>query len=334
MTSRVFEQPLSAEAVAQLMEEIMTGRCPVEEVKAFLTTLAGRGETSEEIAAAVQVLRRHAVPLPLSRTHALCDTCGTGGDGQGTINVSTLAALVAASAGVRIAKHGNRAASSRCGSADLLEALGVNLDASPAQVARSIEDVGFGFCFAPKFHPAMKAVAPIRKELKIRTIFNLIGPLANPAPIAYQLVGVPDTRLLRPMAEALLRLGVRHGMVVRGRDGLDEVSTTAVTDVLEVAEGAITETSLDPQYLGVPCATIDQVRGGDVSQNARLARGILSGAPGAGRQIVALNAGCAIYLAGAAPTIREGIALAEAALTDGRTSALLERVIRVSQHSG
>ena len=185
-----FEQPLRAHEMRELLGAIMAGRKSPEEIHTFLTTLAHRGETAEELAVAAEVLRAHAVKLPLSRPNELCDTCGTGGDGQGTLNVSTLGGLVAAAAGVRVAKHGNRAASSRCGSADLLEALGVNLNASPLQVARCIEELGFGFCFAPAFHPAMKAVAPIRRELKIRTIFNLIGPLANPAPLTFQLVGV------------------------------------------------------------------------------------------------------------------------------------------------
>ena len=254
MEALTYEQPLRAEAMTRVMEAIMTGRHPAEETRTFLTSLARRGETAEEIAAAVAVLRRHVVRLPLSRPQELCDTCGTGGDGQGTINVSTLAALVAAASGVRIAKHGNRAASSRCGSADLLEGLGLNLEASPEQVARSIETVGFGFCFAPRFHPAMKAVAPIRKALGIRTIFNLIGPLANPAPLTFQLVGVSEARLLRPVAEALARLGVRHGMVVHGRDGLDEVTTTDTTDVVEVRAGTISASSLEPEALGVPRA--------------------------------------------------------------------------------
>ena len=330
-----FEQPLSAQEMQRVLGAIMAGQTPPDEIRAFLTILATRGETAEEIASAVGVLRAHAVPLPLSKPYELCDTCGTGGDGQGTVNVSTLAALVAAAAGVRIAKHGNRAASSRCGSADLLEALGVNLDASPAQVARSIEEVGLGFCFAPRFHPAMKAVAPLRKELGIRTIFNLIGPLANPAPITFQLVGVSDARLLRPMAEALVRLGIRHGLVVRGRDGLDEVTTTAETDVLEVRAGKVTERRLDPQTLGVPRAKRDALRGGDVKENMRIAQDILDGDDAVlpARDLVAVNAGCAIYVSGQARTIPEGITKARDAIDSGRARDLLERVTAASVHA-
>jgi len=326
MSTVTFDQPMRAEAMRRVMTDLMTGQLAEEDVKTFLTTLAKRGETSEELAAAVEILREHAVRLPLSRSYELCDTCGTGGDGQGTINVSTLAALVAAAAGVRVCKHGNRAASSRCGSADVLEALGVNLEASPAQVARGIEEVGFGFCFAPRFHPAMKVVAPIRKALGIRTIFNLIGPLANPAPLMFQLVGVSEARLLRPMAEALLRLGIRHGFVVHGCDGLDEVTTTGPTDVVEVHRGQLTERRLDPPALGVPHARLEDLRGGDAAHNAALAQQILDGAPSAARDLVVVNAGCAIYVADRASTIVEGIANARAVIDGGRARSLLDRV--------
>ena len=322
----MFEQPLNTDAMTRVMTEIMAGRQSPDQIQHFLSALAKRGETAEEIAAAVNVLRAHAVPLPLSRAYELCDTCGTGGDGQGTINVSTLAALVAAAAGVRISKHGNRAASSRCGSADLLEALGVNLDASPQQVARCIEELGFGFCFAPRFHPAMKIVAPIRKSLGIRTIFNLIGPLANPAPLTFQLVGVPEARLLRPMADALIRLGLRHGMVVRGRDGLDEITTTGLTDVLEVRGGKITERQLDPEAHGLRRATLEALRGGDAAHNARLAWEILAGTPSPLRDLIAFNAGCAIYVADRASTIEGGISAASEALKNGRAANLLTRL--------
>ena len=326
MSAPSFEHPLTAEAMARVMADLMMGKCSPEETRTFLTSLAKRGETAEEIAAAVEVLRAHAVRLPLSRPYELCDTCGTGGDQQGTINVSTLAALVAAAAGVRVCKHGNRAASSRCGSADVLEALGVNLEAPAERVARCIEELGFGFCFAPRFHPAMKAVAAVRKELGSRTIFNLIGPLANPAPLTFQLVGVSDTRLLRPMAEALIRLGIRHGMVVHGGDGLDEVTTTTETEVLEVRAGTIVQQRLDPAALGVPRASLDELRGGEAAQNAKAARDILQGSRSATRDLVLVNAGCAIYVADQAATIMEGIAKAREAIDAGGAWALLSRV--------
>jgi len=320
------ERPLRAEEMRRLMTAIMTGQLDAEGVRHVLTTLARRGETAEEIATAVQVLRAHAVRLPVSRAEDLCDTCGTGGDGQGTVNISTLAALIAAAAGVRVAKHGNRAASGRCGSADLLEALGVNLLASPAQVVRCLDEVGFGFCFAPQFHPAMRVVAPIRKALGIRTIFNLVGPLANPAPLAFQLVGVSEARWLRPMAEALVKLGMRHGLVVHGEDGLDEVTTTGPTTILEIRAGTMTEGRLDPSTLGLPRATLDALRGGDAQHNAQMARALLAGTPSAIQDVVVLNAGCAIYVADQAPTIREGVAKAREALSSGRAAQVLERV--------
>ncbi len=325
-----FEQPLRAEEMAAEMTAIMRGQRSAEEIRVFLATLARRGETAEEIAAAVRVLRAHAVPLPLSTPLPLCDTCGTGGDGQGTVNVSTMAALVAASAGARVAKHGNRAASSRCGSADLLEALGVNLEASPAQVARCIEEAGFGFCFAPRFHPAMRVVAPVRKALGIRTLFNLIGPLANPAPLTFQLVGVSGPELMRPMAEALVRLEVRRGMVVHGVDGLDEVTTTAATEVLELREGRLIEQRLTPELLGLPRARLEALRGGDAAQNAGVAREVFGGAPSPVRDIVAANAGCALYVADQAGTIREGVERAGETLASGRVMELLERVVRLT----
>lgn len=334
MTTVTFERPLNADAMTRVMTAIMTGTMAPEEIRTFLTTLAARGETAEEIAAAVGVLRAHAVRLPLSKPAELCDTCGTGGDGQGTVNISTLAALVVAAAGVRVAKHGNRASSSRCGSADVLEALGVNLEATPQQVARCIEALGFGFLFAPRFHPAMKVVAPVRKALGLRTLFNLIGPLANPAPLTFQLVGVSEARLLRPMAEALLRLGIRHGMVVRGTDGLDEVTTTGQTDALEVREGRLSERRLTPQALGVAVSSSETLRGADAQENARIARDVLTGAPSPVHEVVAANAGCALYVADRVRTITEGVELARGTLRSGAAMQLLERVMEGCRHAG
>ncbi len=333
MAVPTYERPLDEAAMARVMTEIMTGKCPPEEIGLFLSTLAKRGETAEEIAAAVRVLRAHAVRVPVADPDGLCDTCGTGGDGQSTINVSTLAALIAAGAGVRVAKHGNRAASSRCGSADVLEALGVNLEATPQQVGRCIDEAGFGFCFAPRFHPAMKAVAPVRKALGIRTLFNLIGPLANPLPLTFQLVGVSEERLMRPMAEALLRLKVRRGLVVHGTDGLDEVTTTAETLTLEVRDGAITPGRLHPKLLGIAPAGLEQLRGGDAARNAQGATEILSGVPGPAADLVLINAGCAIYLAEEAATVAEGIAAAREAVASGSARRVLERVKELT-HAG
>ena len=313
-----FEQPLNSQAMTEVMEQIMAGKADEAFIREFVATLARRGETAEEIAAAVSVLRKHAVLVPLKDTKGLCDTCGTGGDGQGTLNVSTLAAIVASAAGVRVAKHGNRAASSRCGSADLLEALGVNLEATPAQVARCIDEAGFGFCFAPRFHPAMKAVAPIRKALGIRTIFNLIGPLANPCPIAFQLVGVPDPRLLKPMAEALIRLGIEHGLVVHGSDGLDEVTTTGPTQALEVRKANLEPITLTPAQWGIPQAKLEALRGGDVDRNKAMALEVLSGAASPAHDMIVVNAACALYVADKAKTILGGIEQARKAIVSGQ----------------
>jgi len=332
-TDQPAQQPLSPEAMTQAMQSIMTGAMAPDDIRVFLETLAKRGETAEEIAAAVQVLRKHAVALPLTKSLDLCDTCGTGGDRQGTFNISTLAALVAAASGVHIAKHGNRAASSRCGSADLLKALGLNMEASPQRVAQCIEELGFGFCFAPLFHPTMKAVAEIRKALGVRTIFNLIGPLANPAPLAFQLVGVSEARLMMPMAQALTALGIQHGMVVHGLDGLDEVTTTHATEILEVLSGTIERCQIRPEDFGLSRSTLEDLRGGEAEENAQIARDILSGKLSCKREIVALNAGCAIYVANQARSIHEGMARAEAVLDSGRALTLLERVIELT-HRG
>ena len=329
---RLAERPLSAAAMSQAIDRIVTGAMPPAEVASFLRTLAQRGETAEEIAAAVASLRRHAQPLPLARSYELCDTCGTGGDGQGTFNISTLGALTAAACGARIAKHGNRAASSRCGSADVLEALGLNLQAAPSVVARGIEEVGFGFCFAPLFHPAMKVVAPIRKELGIRTIFNLIGPLANPAPLTFQLVGVSDEKLLTPVAEALVRLNIRHGLVVRGLDGLDEITTTADTTALEVRRGVVAPRTIRPESCGLARASVEALRGGDARENARIAREVLrGGGTEAQRDIVALNAGCALYIADQAATIEDGARKARTSLASGAPWTVLERVMALAR---
>lgn len=330
LIEQVARAPLSEAAMTQAMEALMTGAMPPEEIRDWLKALAQRGETAQELAAAVRVMRRHATPLPLSQPLELCDTCGTGGDQQHTCNVSTLAALTAAACGVRIAKHGNRAASSRCGSADVLAALGLNLEAPPVRVARSIETLGFGFCFAPLFHPAMKAVAPIRKALNIRTIFNLIGPLANPAPLTFQLVGVSEQRFLEPMAEALQALGIRHGMVVRGVDGLDEVTTTDETEVVELRAGQLTRYCLRPEACGITRTSLEALRGGEAQQNAAIARAVLRGEPSAYRAIVAFNAGCAVYVADQARSIQDGVAKADEALASGRALALLKQVVTLS----
>lgn len=326
MSEYDFEEPLDYRSMVEQMDRIMTARCKPEEIRTFLSTLAARGETSVEIAAAVESLRSMAVPLPLKRPLDLADTCGTGGDGLGTINVSTLAALVAAAGGVAVAKHGNRAASSRCGSADVLEALGVDIEAPPERVARSIQTFGFGFCYARSFHPAMRIVGQVRKELGIRTIFNLIGPLANPAKLAYQLVGVSEARLLRPMAEALQRLGVHRAMVVHGSDGMDEVTTVGPTQALEVGPGGIMERRLLPEMFDVPMGDPETLKGSDAASNAEAAIRVLKGNPSGKRDLVVVNAACVLYLAGITGTLEAGAARATELLIGGEALELLEKV--------
>lgn len=324
-------QPLSTPAMQQAIERIMTDAVPADDVRAFLTVLAKRGETAEEIVGAVHALRRHAVILPLSRPMTLCDTCGTGGDGQGTFNISTLAALTVAACGTPVAKHGNRAASGSCGSADVLEALGLDLNAEPARVAASIETLNFGFCFALRFHPAVKTVAQVRKELGIRTIFNLVGPLANPARPVFQLVGVSQSQLMMPMARALQTLGIQRALVVHGADGLDELTTSGETAMLDVSPTAIAPSRFLPEHAGLARAPLEALRGGDVQTNARIAREVLTGQASAKRDVVALNAGCVLFLAGRADTIRQGVDQAQTALSSGSAQRVLDHVVECSR---
>ncbi len=328
-----YERPLSYDEMTGVMRDIIAGRLSDTQMRTFLTTLAERGETGQEIAAASQVLRENAVSLPLADTQDLCDTCGTGGDGLGTINASTLAGIVAAAAGVRVIKHGNRAASSLCGSADLLETLGVNLQATPEQVARCVAETGFGFCFAQRFHPAMKVVAGVRKALGTRTLFNLIGPLANPAPLTFQVLGVSDSRFLMPMAQALVRLGRKRAFVVHGADGIDEVSVTGPTQALEVHDGQIHEREWEPGTFGIRPHPINGLKGGDSARNAELAQAILSGFASPGRTLVLVNAACAIFVAGRASSLVEAARQAESAIDAGKARLVLQRVVELTHGS-
>lgn len=325
-----YSQPLSFDQLHIELSAVMRGQRDEAQMESFLRTLAERGETSEEIAAAVAVLRENAVKLSLSTDLRLCDTCGTGGDGFGTMNFSTVTALVSAAAGAKICKHGNRAASSKCGSADVLDALGVRIDAAPDVVAKCIQETGFGFCFAPAFHPAMKVVMPVRRKIGSRTLFNLVGPLANPAPLTYQLLGVAQAEFMRPMAEALIRLNVRRAMVVHGEDGMDEITTTAKTRVLEIGEGVIREQSLDSQSLGFSPSTIEDLKGGDAKTNAEIAHGILKGQQSAYRDMVLLNTGTVLYLSEQASDIPEGIRLAAKTIDSGQAEELLNAVVTLT----
>jgi anthranilate phosphoribosyltransferase len=311
-------------AVVTMMREEVT---PAQ-VAGFLMALRTKGETVDELDGFARAMLDKARPVDTSVP--VIDTCGTGGDRSGTFNISTMAAIVTAACGVRVAKHGNRAASSQCGSADLLEALGVRIDLDPDGVARCLDEAGIAFMFAPMFHPATAYVVGIRRELRVPTLFNFLGPLTNPARPWAQVVGVSDRRMLPLVAQVLARRRAR-AMVFRGEDGLDELTTAAPSTVHEARDGDVDERMLDPSDLGLAKATVDDLRGGDVDTNAAIAREILAGALGPRRDVVLLNAAAALDVAGSADSLEDGIALAAAAIDAGRASAVLERWRAVSQ---
>ncbi|MDW7759404.1 MAG: bifunctional anthranilate synthase component II/anthranilate phosphoribosyltransferase [Acidobacteriota bacterium] len=314
-----------------VMEDISSGRATQTQVACLLTALSWKGESVSEITGFARVLRRKAVPIPRSGGDGpLLDTCGTGGDGRATFNISTCAALVAAGAGVTVAKHGNRSVTSRCGSADLLEALGVNVTVPPEVMGRSLEEAGMAFLFAPRLHPSMKFAVPVRAEIGIRTIFNILGPLANPAGADIQILGVFQDRLRRKMAESLVRLGVRRAMVVHGEDGTDEITLCGATRVSEVRDGWIRDTTIRPEDAGLAPCRPEDVPGGDLRTNCDIVLGVLGGAPGPARDVVVLNTAAAIMLAGLAPDLREGARRAEAAIDDGSAMKKLEALVAVT----
>jgi len=296
------------------MTAMITGKLPPAQVAALLAILHAKGETIDEIVGMARGMRAESLKVPIPADIVAMDTCGTGGDGAGTFNISTAAAFVIAACGQPVAKHGNRAATSACGSADVLEALGVQVNLPPEAVARCISETNIGFMFAPTYHPAMKYVVPVRRELGFRTIFNILGPITNPAGVSTQLVGVPTADLVQPMATALARLGGQRALVVHGEDGLDEFSLSGATRVAEVdgASGTIREYMVMPQDVGLTPAPRETLKGGDAKMNATLLRGILAGEiSGPPADSVALNAGAALYIAGRVATIREGVALAQ-----------------------
>jgi anthranilate phosphoribosyltransferase len=323
-------EPLSEGEAERALETIMEGGASPEATAALLTALRVRGESVQEIVGFARAMRRFAARV--RAPEGVIDTCGTGGDAKGTINVSTAAAFVARGAGVVIAKHGNRAATSRAGSADVLEALGAAIELSPEQVSRCIEEAGIGFMFARTHHPAMRHVAPVRAELPFRTVFNLLGPLTNPAGARRQLVGVFSAGYVRPMAEALEGLGAERALVVHGRDGMDEITVTGPTLVAEVGGGEVEEYEISPEDFGLSRHAPDGLLGGDAHLNARILRDVLSGEElGAARDVIVLNAGAAIYVAGKASSIEEGVRLAGNSLESGAALAALERFVRTSR---
>jgi anthranilate phosphoribosyltransferase len=321
-------QSLTAGEAADAMHEVMAGDATPGQIGGFLMALRTKGETVDEIEGLARTMLAFASPVQVPEP--VIDTCGTGGDRSGTFNVSTVAAVVVAGAGVPVAKHGNRAASSRCGSADLLEALGVRIDLDAAGVERCLADAGIAFMFAPNFHPAMGRAAPVRRELRVPTVFNFLGPLTNPARPHAQVVGVSDERMLPLMAEVLARRGVR-AKLFRGEDGLDELTTTGISTVYDVREGAVREGHLNPSDLGLARSRAEDLSGGDPEESAGIATSILHGEPGPRRDVVLLNAGAALEVAGFAADLREGMATAARAIDEGHAMAVLERWVAVSQ---
>lgn len=323
---------LTADHAAAVLAEIMEGRAGEVQTAAFLIALRAKGETVPELVGLARTMRSLATPVACERGD-LVDTAGTGG-GPSTFNVSTTAALVAAAAGCAVAKHGNRSNTSRCGSADLLEALGVDIELTPEQVGRCIDELGFGFMFAPRHHAAMAHVVPVRKALGVRTIFNFLGPLTNPAGAQRQLLGVSDRHYQETIAEALLGLGSVRALVVAADDGLDELSLSARTRVIEVAGGGTDEWFVEPGEFGLGEATLEQVAGGSPEENAAASRAVLAGEGGPRRDLVLLNAGAAIYVGGLAGSLAEGVTKAAAAVDSGAAGELLERLVATTAAMG
>lgn len=318
-------EPFDEDGIASALDALMSAAANDIQRAAFLMALRVRGEKLSEIAGAARLLRQRmlAVEVP-SRA---VDIVGTGGDSHGTYNVSTCAALVAAGAGLTVAKHGNRSVSSKSGASDVLQELGVKVDLSPAQVSTVIGKAGIAFMWAPMHHPAMKTWAPARAALKTRTLFNLLGPIANPARVTRQVVGVFDARWVEPIADALASLGAEHAWVVHGTDGMDELTTTGPTIVAEVLNGSVSVCEVTPQQVGLPIASLDDLRGGDAKVNARAIRDLLDGKKNAYRDIVCLNAGAALVVGERAANLKEGVKNAAAAIDDGNAKAALEKLI-------
>ncbi len=316
---------LGREQAAEVLSEIMAGNASEVQIAAFLIALRTKGETVEEIAGLAEAMRAFATRVEVDRDDLL-DTAGTGG-GRRTFNVSTTAALIAAGAGCTVAKHGNRSATGLSGSADLLEALGARIDLDARSVARCIEDVGFGFMFAPAHHQATRYVVPVRRALAVRTIFNFLGPLTNPAGATRQVVGVSDPAYLETMAGALALLGTRHALLVSSEDGLDELSISGATHVVEVRGEELSAYTITPEEVWLTRAAADAIPGGDAQANAETTRRIFAGEPGAARDLAALNAGAAIYAGGRAETLAEAVGLAEEAIDSGRAADALERFV-------
>jgi len=324
---------LSESEMSEMIEEIFSGSLSNAQIGAFMAALATKGETFEELAGAARVMRRRATRIQTPGA-AVVDTCGTGGDGGGTFNISTTTAFVVAGSGVTVAKHGNRSVSSRCGSADLVEALGVNITVDPSVVEEAVAEIGIGFLFAPLYHGAMKHAAAARKEVGVRSIFNMLGPLTNPAAANCQLLGVYAPQLTEMFAEALRLLGTRHALVVHGHDGLDEISVCAPTRVSELRDGLIRTYDIDPErFLGRRAAPAE-VAGGDPTRNAAITRGVLAGDQGAYRDVVVLNAAAALVAAGKTDTIEAGMRLAAESIDSGSARRKLDELVNFTRQAG
>ena len=323
-------QDLSSSEASAAMSDILEGSATPAQIAAFATALRMKGETVEEMTGLVRTMLEHAEPVPVPDGTQLVDTCGTGGDRSGSINVSTVAAFVVAGTGARVCKHGNRAVSSSAGSADVLEALGVAIDLGPEAVASCIAEAGMGFCFAPRFHPALRHAGPTRRELGVPTVFNFLGPLANPARARRQVVGVSSPDMAEKMLGVLRANGATRAMVVYGHDGLDELTVTTTSTVLELVDGEISTYTVDPAGMGLKPADPKALRGGDADANAAVARRVLAGEKGPHRDIVLLNAAAGIVIADLAADLGEGLELAEASVDEGRAGVVLESLVQTS----
>ena len=328
---RLIEQrEIFYDEMLSLMRQIMKGEVSPAQIAGILVGLRVKKETIGEISAAAFVMREFATKVPVKKSEHLVDTCGTGGDAAHTFNISTASALVAAAAGAQVAKHGGRSVSSTCGSADVLEALGVNLNLTPEQVGHSIDQIGIGFMFAPNFHGAMKYAAPVRRELGVRTLFNVLGPLTNPAGADNQVMGVFHPDLVGIQARVLQRLGSRHVLVVNGSDGLDEITISGPTNIAELKDGQVSEYTVQPQDFGLKPASLDSIRVSTVDQAKAMLLGVLENQSGAARDIVQLNAGAAIYASGITTTLADGVKKAAEIIASGAARQKLQQLVQVS----
>ncbi|HSH61015.1 MAG TPA: anthranilate phosphoribosyltransferase [Acidimicrobiales bacterium] len=324
-------QDLGADEAAAALSEILSGSAASAQIAAFAVALRMKGETVEEMTALVRTMLAHAEAVPVPVGMEVVDTCGTGGDRSRSVNVSTMAALVVAGAGAPVCKHGNRAMSSLAGSADVLEALGVVVDLGPTAVLRCLEQAGMGFCFAPRFHPSLRHAGPTRRELGVATVFNFLGPLANPARPRRQVVGVSNPAMAYKMLGVLEANGANHALVVYGHDGLDELTTTTTSTMVELVEGAVRSVEIDPRDLGLERAAPEDLRGGDAVTNAELTRRVLAGEKGPHRDVVVLNAAAGMLAAGLVTDLEEGLGAAQRSVDDGRAADVLARLVKTTQ---